>query len=390
MRPSSLELRYGMNPHQRPARVAADGPLPFTVHNGRPGFVNLLDALNAWQLVSELRTATGTVAAASFKHVSPAGAAVAAPLTPEVATAYMVGTESLSPAATAYVRARGADRVSSFGDWAAFSDPVDESAAAVLSREVSDGVIAPGYSPEALALLAKKKQGAYCVIEMDGAYRPPELETREVYGLRLEQRRDDARIDESLLRSIATRRTEMSAGTRRDALVALVALKYTQSNSIVLARDGQTIGIGAGQQSRIHCTRLACGKAEVWWLRQHPRVRELPFRKGLSRPERDNAIDGFVRDDLTAAELGVWATAFTSAPARLSPAERAEWISRLTGVTLASDAYIPFRDNVDRAAASGVTTIVQTGGSKKDESVIDAANEHGMVMCMTGLRLFHH
>lgn len=390
MRPSSLELRYGMNPHQRPARVAADGPLPFTVRNGRPGFVNLLDALNAWQLVSELRTATGTVAAASFKHVSPAGAAVAAPLTPEVATAYMVGTESLSPAATAYVRARGADRVSSFGDWAAFSDAVDESAAAVLLREVSDGVIAPGYSPEALALLAKKKQGAYCVIEMDGAYRPPELETREVYGLRLEQRRDDARIDESLLRSIATRRTEMSAGTRRDALVALVALKYTQSNSIVLARDGQTIGIGAGQQSRIHCTRLACGKAEVWWLRQHPRVRELPFRKGLSRPERDNAIDGFVRDDLTAAELGVWATAFTSAPARLSPTERAEWIRRLTGVTLASDAYIPFRDNVDRAAASGVTTIVQTGGSKNDASVIDAANEHGMVMCMTGLRLFHH
>ena len=389
MPPTSLDLRYGMNPHQRPARASADGGLPFVVRNGRPGFVNLLDALNSWQLVTELRAATGLPAAASFKHVSPAGAAVATPIGDDLAAAYMVD-RALTPVATAYVRARGADRVSSFGDWAALSDPVDETTAQILSREVSDGVVAPSFAPEALAILAKKKQGAYCVIEMDPAYAPPETETREVFGVRMEQRRNDARIDASLLANIATRRTEMSADARRDALVAMIALKYTQSNTIVLARDGQTIGIGAGQQSRIHCTRLACGKADVWWLRQHPRTRDLPFRKGLSRPERDNAIDGFVREDLTPTELRAWRDAFTEAPERLTAEERAAWLSRLTGVTLASDAYIPFRDNVDRAAASGVTTIVQTGGSKNDESVISAANEHGMVMAMSGLRLFHH
>lgn len=389
MHPKELELRYGMNPHQRPARVWSDGALPFEVRNGRPGMVNLLDALNSWQLVTELRSASGLAAAASFKHVSPTGAAVAVPIAAALQAAYMTDGP-LSPVATAYVRARGADRVSSFGDWAAFSDPVDESTAQILSREVSDGVIAPGYAPQALRVLSKKKQGAYCVLEMDPAYAPPALESRDVFGLHLEQRRDDARIDGTLLSKIATKRTELSDAARRDALVALVALKYTQSNSIVLALDGQTIGIGAGQQSRIHCTRLACGKADVWWLRQHPRTRDLPFKRGLSRPERDNAIDGFVRDDLTTAELDAWRAAFTTAPARLTAAERADWQAGLTGVTLASDAYIPFRDNVDRAAASGVTTIVQTGGSKNDGDVIGAADQHGMVMVMSGLRLFHH
>lgn len=378
-----------MNPHQRPAFVHAEGGLPFAVRNGRPGLVNLLDALNSWQLVTELREATGLAAAASFKHVSPTGAAVAVPIPEELRTAYLVDGP-LSPVATAYVRARGADRVSAFGDWAALSDPVDEATARILSREVSDGVIAPGYAPKALELLSRKKQGGYCVLEMDPAYRPPNMESRDVFGLRLEQRRDDARIDGSLLSRVATRRTDISESCRRDALVALVALKYTQSNSIVLAWGGQTIGIGAGQQSRIHCTRLACGKADVWWLRQHPRTRDLPFRSGLSRPERDNAIDGFVREDLTAAELDAWRGAFTAPPERLTAAERAEWRARLTGVTLASDAYIPFRDNVDRAAASGVTVVVQTGGSKNDAEVIAAADQHGMVMAMTGLRLFHH
>ncbi len=389
MRPTSLDLRYGMNPHQKPARASADGGLPFAVRNGQPGLVNLLDALNSWQLVRELRGATGLPAAASFKHVSPAGAAVAAPIDGDLAAAYMVDRE-LTPVAAAYVRARGADRVSSFGDWAALSDPVDEATAQILSREVSDGVVAPGYAPEALALLAKKKQGAYCVLEMDPSYAPPATESREVFGMRLEQRRNDARIDASLLTKAVTKRADVSETTRRDALVALIALKYTQSNTIVLAKDGQTIGIGAGQQSRIHCTRLACGKADLWWLRQHPRTRDLPFRRGLSRPERDNAVDGFVRDDLTAAELAAWASAFTTVPARLSAADRADWIGRLTGVTLASDAYIPFRDNVDRAAASGVTTIAQTGGSKNDDDVIAAADQHGITMVMTGLRLFHH
>ncbi len=389
MRPRSLELRYGMNPHQRPAFVHAEGGLPFAVRSGRPGLVNLLDALNSWQLVAELRAATGLAAAASFKHVSPTGAAVAVPIPTELQAAYQIDGP-LSPVATAYVRARGADRVSSFGDWAAFSDPVDEATAQILSREVSDGVIAPGYAPKAIDILSRKKQGAYCVLEMDPAYAPEALESRDVFGLRLEQRRNDARIDASLLSSIATQRKDVTDATRRDALVALVALKYTQSNSIVLALDGQTIGIGAGQQSRIHCTRLACGKADVWWLRQHPRTRGLPFRGGLSRPERDNAIDGFVRDELTAAELDAWAEAFTSPPARLTADERAAWLAGLTGVTLASDAYIPFRDNVDRAAASGVTTVVQTGGSKNDAAVIAAADQHGMVMAMTGLRLFHH
>lgn len=383
-------LRYGANPHQRPARAYASGDLPFAVRNGAPGYVNLLDALNGWQLVRELRRATGLAAAASFKHVSPAGAATAVPLTEALARALRVDPRELSPLALAYARARGADRVSSFGDLAAFSDAVDEATARLLRHEVSDGCIAPGYDARALEILQAKKDGAYVVLEVDPAYDPGPTETRDVFGVTLEQRRNDRALDASLLENVVTREKALPDDAKRDLVVGLITLKYTQSNSVAFALDGQVVGVGAGQQSRIHCTRLAAEKAELWWLRQHPRVLELPLRRGLGRPERDNAIDGYLRDDLTAPEIAAWRTAFEREPERLSADERRAWIARIPPVACVSDAFLPFRDNVDRAFAAGARYVAQPGGSARDAEVIAACDEHGMVMAFTGVRLFHH
>ncbi|MGI6208781.1 MAG: phosphoribosylaminoimidazolecarboxamide formyltransferase [Anaerolineae bacterium] len=386
-----LGLRYGMNPHQTPARVFVDeGALPIEVLNGRPGYINLLDALNSWQLVRELRQVLGLPAAASFKHVSPAGAAVGVPLSEELRKAYFVGEGELSPLATAYARARGADRMSSFGDWAALSDTVDVPTARLLSREVSDGVIAPGYEPEALEILRGKKGGGYAVIQIDPEYEPPQQETRQVFGVRFEQRRNDALPTAETFREIVTRRKDLPDGALRDMIVSFITLKYTQSNSVCLAKDGQIIGNGAGQQSRVHCTRLAAHKADLWWLRQHPAVLGLKFRQGLGRPERDNAIDQFLLDDLIPVEERVWRQNFTQVPERLTPDEKRAWIAKLRGVTLGSDAFIPFPDTINRAAQSGVEYIMQPGGSVRDEDVIAACDEYGMVMVYTGVRLFHH
>jgi phosphoribosylaminoimidazolecarboxamide formyltransferase/IMP cyclohydrolase len=385
-----LKLRYGLNPHQSAARAfVPEGRLPITVLNAAPGYVNLLDALNSWQLVRELQEMTGLAAAASFKHVSPAGAAVARPLSPELTESYFV-TGELSPLATAYVRARGADRMSSFGDWAALSDTVDLSTAQVLSREVSDGCIAPGYEPAALELLKAKKGGKYPVLRIDPEYRPPATETRQVFGVTLEQSRNDARITGALIEKVVTAKKEIPDSARIDMLVATLALKYTQSNSICLAYDGQTIGVGAGQQSRIHCTRIACAKADKWLLRMHPRVRGLEFAKGLSRGDKATAIDLYLEEDATEAELAAWRANFKTVPEPLTRKEKRDWIEGFPGVALSSDAFIPFRDNIDRAARSGVRYVVQTGGSTRDEDVIRAADEYGMVMAFTGLRLFHH
>jgi phosphoribosylaminoimidazolecarboxamide formyltransferase / IMP cyclohydrolase len=369
------------------------GALPFSVLNGSPGYINLLDALNSWQLVAELREALDLPAAASFKHVSPAGAALGLPLTETLRRAYFV-SEELSPLAAAYARARGADRVCSFGDWVALSDVVDVSTARLIRREVSDGIIAPGYAPDALELLRAKRGGRYVVLQIDPTYRPAEMEQRQVYGLTFEQRRNDVVLGSDLLENVVTRRRELSASARRDMLVALAVLKYTQSNSICLVADGQVIGNGAGQQSRIHCTRLAAAKADTWFLRQHPAVLGLAFRPGLERVDRDNAIDQYLRDDLTEAEDAVWRTSFTSVPPRLSTEARRAWLqsmrATLGGVTLGSDAYIPFRDNVDRAAASGVAYIVQPGGSIRDNQIIAACDDYDITMAFTGVRLFHH
>lgn len=390
MSPREIPLRYGLNPHQKPARAYASGDLPFAVRNGAPGAINLLDALSGWQLVRELRAATGLAAAASFKHVSPAGAAVGVPLSADLARALSVELPRMSALAAAYARARGADRVSSFGDVAAFSDPVDEATARLLRREVSDGCIAPGYEPKALEILSAKKAGTYLVLEVDPAYTPGPTETRDVFGVTLEQRRDDRVIDTALLANVVTREKALPDQAQRDLIVGLIALRYTQSNSVAFVLDGTTIGIGAGQQSRIHCTRLAAEKAEVWWLRQHPRALELPLRRDLGRPERDNAVDGFLRDDLTPPELTAWRRAFERDPRPLSADERREWLGRIPPLSYASDAFLPFRDNVDRAFAAGARYVAQPGGSARDAEVIAACNEHGMAMAFTGLRLFHH
>jgi len=373
---NDIALRYGLNPHQSPARAyVGEGPLPVRVRNGSPGYINLLDALNAWQLVRELRATLGLPAAASFKHVTPAGAALGLPLSAELAAACRVEGSDLSPLACAYARARGADRLASFGDFAALSDEVDEPTAELLAREVSDGVIAPGYRPEALERLRRKKGGGYLVLEVDPAWQPPSLERREVFGVVLEQPRNEAPVT---LGHAVTRRTAIPADKHRDIMVAAITLKYTPSNSVGLALDGQAIGVGAGQQSRIHCTRLACGKAETWWLRQHPRALGLRFPMGTSRPERDNAVDAWLEGEAAGGAQP------------LSVQERAEWLARCKGVALASDGFIPFRDNLDRAARTGVEYVWQPGGSARDAEVIAAADEHGMVMCMTGLRLFVH
>jgi phosphoribosylaminoimidazolecarboxamide formyltransferase/IMP cyclohydrolase len=386
----ALSLRYGINPHQTPARVFADGGLPFEVLNGAPGYINLLDALNAWQLVRELRQVLGLPAAASFKHVSPAGAAVGLPLSETLRQAYFVGDAvELSPLANAYARARGADRVCSYGDWVALSDPVDAATAQLLRREVSDGVIAPAFEPEALALLKAKKGGRYTVLQIDPSFEPPALETREVFGVTFEQRRNSVIPSREHLNHVVTRR-ELPDAARRDLLIGLITVKYTQSNSVCLVADGQVIGNGAGQQSRIHCTRLAADKADTWRLRQHPSTLGLKFRKGLDRVDRDNAIDQFLRDDLTPAEEAVWRESFSSVPPRLSHAEKRAWLDGPHAAALASDAFIPFRDNIDRAHASGVEFVVQPGGSHRDADVIAACDEYGMAMAFSGLRLFHH
>jgi phosphoribosylaminoimidazolecarboxamide formyltransferase/IMP cyclohydrolase len=386
-----LALRYGVNPHQVPARVFAEGGLPFEVLNGAPGYINLLDALNSWQLVRELRSTLGLPAAASFKHVSPAGAALGLPLSDTLRRAYFVGaSDELSPLATAYARARGADRVCSYGDWVALSDTVDLATAKLLRREVSDGVIAPGYEPEALAMLRAKRGGRYTVLKVDADFEPPEQETRQVFGVTFEQRRNAVVPNAEMLRNVVTRRSDIPEGAQRDMLVALITLKYTQSNSVCLVAEGQVIGNGAGQQSRIHCTRLAAAKADTWYLRQHPTVLALPFRADLDRVDRDNAVDQFLRDDLTPSEDAVWRERFSDVPRRLSIEEKRDWLDQLHGVTLGSDAFIPFRDNIDRAHASGVDYVVQPGGAVREQDIIAACDEYGMAMVCTGLRLFHH
>jgi phosphoribosylaminoimidazolecarboxamide formyltransferase/IMP cyclohydrolase len=386
-----IELRYGCNPHQTPASVSMpNNQLPIQMLNGTPGYINLLDALNAWQLVRELKQALKLPAAASFKHVSPAGAATAVPMSNVLKQIHFVGKVELSPLATAYARARGADRLSSFGDWAALSDIVDVPTARLLAREVSDGVIAPGYEPEALAILQKKKKGEYRVIQIDPDYDPPAVETRDVFGVTFAQQRNTAVPTPADLTHIVTQNKQLSDAARRDMIIALITLKYTQSNSVCYTYDGQVIGVGAGQQSRIHCTRLAGSKADTWFLRQHPRVLNLPFREGIKRPERDNAIDQFLLNGLTPAEEKHWLQSFSQPPVRLTAAEKQDWISQFSGVTLGSDAFFPFRDSIDRAAQSGVTYVAQPGGSVQDNVVIEACNEYGMAMALTGTRLFHH
>ena len=386
-----IKLRYGCNPHQTPSRIyIPERQLPVRVLNGAPGYINFLDALNSWQLVRELRAASGLPAATSFKHVSPAGAALAVALSDAEAKACLVEDIALSPLAAAYARARGADRMSSFGDFAALSDVVDVATATILHREVSDGVIAPGYEPGALELLKKKKGGAYNVMRIDAAYEPPRQERREVFGVSFEQRRNDAAIGPDTLRTIVTRQRELPETARRDLILAQIALKYTQSNSVIFAHGGQVTGTGAGQQSRVHCTRLAGAKSDRWFLRQHPRVLALPFVKGMKRAEMNNAIDLFLEDSLSDAEQAAWERCFEQVPEGLSVAEKRAWLDALSGVCVASDAFFPFRDNIDCARQSGVSYVVQPGGSVRDEDVIAACDEYGMVMALSGLRLFHH
>jgi len=384
-------LKYGCNPHQVPAKVyVRSGVLPIKVLNGQPGYINLLDAMNAWQLVKELRAALDMPAAASFKHVSPAGAAVGLPLNEMMKKVYFVDDMDLSPLATAYARARGADRMSSFGDWIALGDKVDLSTAKLIKREVSDGVIAPGFEPEALEMIKQKKGGKFPVVEIDSNYKAPETETKEVFGVVFEQKRNDYPITSDLLKNIVTENKAMTPEAERDLIVATIALKYTQSNSVCLAFDGQVTGVGAGQQSRIHCTRLASSKSDRWFLRQHPKVLALKFRKDLTRPEKINAIDTYLEEDLTPPEMEAWKAMFEKAPEPITREEKNEWIAKMTGVSLSSDAFFPFRDNIDRASRSGVKYIVQPGGSVKDEDVIKACNSYGMVMAISNIRLFHH
>ena len=392
VRMKELELKYGCNPNQKPARVFADGgDLPVSVLNGRPGYINLLDALNGWQLVKELKEATGLPAATSFKHVSPAGAAVGTPLSDTLRKIYFVEGAELTPLASAYARARGADRMSSFGDFIALSDECDEATALLVKKEVSDGIIAPGYSAGALEILRAKKGGSYCVVQIDPAYVPPQTEVKQVFGVKFEQGRNSLRIDESCLSNIVTRNKALSADDRRNLVIALITLKYTQSNSVCYAKDGQAVGIGAGQQSRVHCTRLAGQKADNWWLRQSPKVLGLEFVDGIRRADRDNAIDVYIGEEWedVLAE-GTWQTLFKTKPDVFTREEKREWLSRSTGVALGSDAFFPFGDNVERARKSGVTVIAQPGGSVRDDQVIATADKYGIAMAFTGIRLFYH
>ncbi len=387
----TYSLKYGCNPHQKPARIyMRDNELPFKILNGNPGYINLLDAVNSWQLVKELKHTLKLPAAASFKHVSPAGAAVGLPINDTLKKACFVEGIDLTPLASAYVRARGADRMSSFGDWAALSDIVDESTATVLKREVSDGVIAPGYTPAALDILKAKKNGNYNIVEIDSNYEPDDMESRSIFGIMFEQVRNKVVPNDHDLTNIVTENKFLPDEAKRDLLLSMITLKYTQSNSVCYVYDGQVIGNGAGQQSRIHCTRLAGDKADIWYLRQHPSVLNLKFKSGLSRPERDNAIDLYLRDDITENEDKAWIKLFEEVPRRLSKAEKEAWIAKLTGVSIGSDAFFPFRDNIDRAYKSGVRYIVQPGGSVRDEDVLQACNEYGIVMVYSKIRLFHH
>lgn len=387
----SLELKYGCNPNQKPAEIrSVSGELPIKVLSGTPGYINFMDALNSWQLVKELRASLDLPAAASFKHVSPAGAAIGIPLSEEEKKAYGVEDIDLTPIAAAYVRARGADRLSSFGDWAALSDTVDKATAEVLKREVSDGVIAPGYTPEALEILKQKRGGKYNVIEIDPSYEPAETETKQIFGIEFVQKRNNVVPGFDDLMNIVTENKDLPIEAKRDMVLAMLTLKYTQSNSVCYVLNGQVIGCGAGQQSRIHCTRLAGDKADIWYLKQHPRVLGMQFKPDAGKAERDNAIDLFVRRDTTDYELKTLSDVLEVVPERFSEQEREAWLAGLKNVTLGSDAFFPFRDNIDRAHKSGVKYIVQTGGSLRDDIVIDACNEYGMVMTTTGLRLFHH
>ena len=387
-----LELKYGCNPNQKPACVfMKEGELPFTVLNGKPGYINLLDAMNSWQLVQELKEATGLPAAASFKHVSPAGAAVAAPLSDLLQKVYFVEGVELSPIATAYIRARGADRMSSYGDFVALSDECDAQTASFLAREVSDGIIAPSYSPEALEILKGKRKGTYLVLQMDKAYEPAELEQKEVFGITFEQKRNTVKLDEECLKDIPTQNKVIDEAAKRDLLIALITLKYTQSNSVCYAKDGQAIGIGAGQQSRVHCTRLAGNKADVWHLRQHPKVLALPFKAEVRRPDRDNAIDVYISEEWEdLLETDDWKRVFTEKPEPLTREEKKEYLKGITGVSLGSDAFFPFGDNVERAHKSGVSYIAQSGGSIRDDNVIETADKYNIAMAFTHIRLFHH
>ena len=390
---TELELKYGCNPNQKPARIfmKGDRELPLEVLNGRPGYINFLDALNSWQLVRALKKATGLPAAASFKHVSPAGAALGLPLSEVERQIYMAPEGELSPVACAYLRARGADRLCSFGDWAALSDVCDADTARCLSQEVSDGVIAPGYTDEALEILKTKRKGGYNVVKIDPDYQPDPIEQRTIFGITFEQGYNSLELTEDLLTNLVTANKDLPESARRDMLVALITLKYTQSNSVCYVKNGQTIGVGAGQQSRIHCTRLAGDKADIWWLRQHPKVLALQFVDDIRRPNRDNAIDLYIseeHDDVLAE--GVWQTVFKVKPEVLTQEEKRAWIAQLSGVTVGSDAFFPFGDNVERARKSGTQYIVQPGGSIRDDQVIATADKYGMVMAFTGVRLFHH
>jgi len=389
-----FELKYGCNPNQKPSRIyMQDGSeLPIEVLNGRPGYINFLDAFNSYQLVKELKEATGLPSAASFKHVSPAGAAVGLPLSDVDKQIYFVDENAeLSPIACAYIRARGADRLCSFGDWAALSDVCDAATASYLKAEVSDGIIAPGYTDEALEILKTKKNGAYNIVKINADYIPAQQETKTVYGVAFEQGRNDFKIDAELLNNIVTTNKDLPESAKIDMIVSLITLKYTQSNSVCYVKDGQAIGVGAGQQSRIHCTRLAGTKADTWYLRQHPKVLSLPFVDNIRRPDRDNAIDIYISDehDDVLAE-GAWQNVFKFKPEVLTAEEKKAWIATQTGVTVGSDAFFPFGDNVERARKSGVSYIVEPGGSIRDQNVIDTADKYGITMCFTGMRLFHH
>ena len=389
-----LMLKYGCNPNQKPSRIfMKDGSdLPITVLNGRPGYINFLDAFNSWQLVKELKEATGLPAAASFKHVSPAGAAVAVPLSDTLKKIYFVDDlDELTPMAAAYARARGADRMSSYGDFVALSDECDAATAKLLAREVSDGVIAPSYSAEALEILKTKRKGTYNVIQIDPSYKPTPVEQKDVYGITFEQGRNEIEINESLLTNFPTKNKTFSDTAKRDLLIALITLKYTQSNSVCYAKDGQAIGIGAGQQSRIHCTRLAGNKADIWFLRQHPKVMNLPFKADIRRPDRDNTIDVYISDDYEDVLAdGIWEQFFTEKPEVLTREEKKAWLSEQSGVALGSDAFFPFGDNIERAHRSGVDFIAQAGGSIRDDNVIETCDKYDIAMAFTGVRLFHH
>ena len=393
-----LALKYGCNPNQKPSRVyMEEGELPIEVLSGRPGYINLLDALNSWQLVKELKAATGMASAASFKHVSPAGAAVGAPMSDTLKKIYFVDdidakVGGLSPIATAYARARGADRMSSYGDFIALSDTCDEATALIIKREVSDGVIAPDYTPEALEILREKRKGTYCVIKIDAAYKPAPIETKQVFGVSFEQGRNEIDLTgDNLFENMPTANKNLPEDAKRDLKIALITLKYTQSNSVCYVKDGQAIGIGAGQQSRIHCTRLAGNKADIWWLRQCPKVMNLPFKAGLQRAVRDNTIDVYIGDEYEdVLRDGTWETLFTEKPEPLTMEEKKAWIAQNTKVSLGSDAFFPFGDNIERAHKSGVEYIAQAGGSVRDDNVIETCDKYGIAMAFTGIRLFHH